>query len=347
LEFGSDILERQADQIAHDYGITDPLQREMIITRLRDQQIGRMNLGLAMTGIATGMSMNGLVSGAGPSNYSERVQLQRTGWRPNSIKIGNYWVPYTYLGPIAGIFALAGNIHDKVTYDDKPGTEIQDLISHGIKGWMSTQLDNSFLSGLRDLIDALSNKANGERYLTNLAANIVPVPQAYTQTLDISKNLIGWATGDDSFKQQYEARDLVSKIRVKLGLTGDVGGLFDSLNPRLDMFGKPMTADLIYGITPSEDKSESMAVDSFLIANDVVISIPVFTTKYTSPSGEERAMTEKEYNLYVKTSGREINKTLKNIAPGLEGMPKEEVKKQVSKVVSDIRKRVRNEIFIK
>lgn len=344
-EIGSDILEVQADQIARDFGITDQLQKDMIITRLRDQQIGRMNLGLAMTGIAVVMAKEGMVSGSGPSNYSERIQLQRTGWRPNSIKIGNTWIPYTYLGPIGGIFALGGNVHDKVVYDNKPNAEVSDLVGHGIKGWMSTQLDASFLSGVRDLIDALGSRGNGEKYLANLGVNLIPIPQAYTQTLEMTKNVIGSVTGDDSLKYQYETRGIVDKIRVKLGLTGDIG-IADALNQRIDMFGEPMKGDLIWGITPSEDRREAMAVDDFLISNDIVVSMPVYTREYVTPTGEKRALSEAEFNKYVKTSGREIYRTLKEMAPSLEGLPPEEVKASVKDIVSDIRKQVRDELLL-
>lgn len=345
IEVGSDILEVQADQIARDFGITDKLQKDMIVTRLRDQQIGRMNLGLAMTGIAVVMAKEGMVSGSGPSNYSERIQLQRTGWRPNSIKIGNTWIPYTYLGPIGGIFALGGNIHDKVVYDNKPNSEVYELVGHGIKGWMSTQLDSSFLSGLRDLIDALSSTGNGEKYLANLAANVTPIPQAWTQTLEMTKNVIGSVTGDDSLKYQYETRNIIDKLRVKLGLTGDIG-IADALNPRIDMFGEPMKGDLIWGITPSEDRREAMAVDDFLISNDIVVSMPVYTREYVTPTGEKRALSEDEFNKYVKTSGREIYRTLKEMAPSLEGLPPEEIKASVKDIVSDIRKQVRDELLL-
>jgi hypothetical protein len=337
-------LGRQVETIAKNFGITDDLSKQLIKTRLRDQQVGRMVMGTAMTVGALALAKNGDLSGSGPTNYSERVQLQRTGWRPNSIKIGNTWVPYTYLGPMSGILALAGNIHDKVAYDDKPGKDIVDLIGHGMTGWMNTQLDNSFLSGAANLIDAVGPGGNPTKYVTQLAANLTPLPQAYVQTLDIGKGILSYATGDETFRQQYETRDYISKIRKSLGLTGDIG-IADALNPRFDQFGKVMTSDIIWGVTPTVDKRDSMVVDNYLINNDIVVSLPVYSKEYTTPSGEKRKLTETEFNKYVKTSGREIYRTLNDMLPGLENMPKDVAQKRVKEIVTKIREQARNEIF--
>ncbi len=345
IEFGSDILERQADDIARDFGIKDELQKQLIVKRLRDQQIGRMTLGLAMTGAAVVMAKEGMVSGVGPSNYNEKIQLQRTGWRPNSVKIGGYWIPYSYLGPIGGIFALAGNVHDSVVYDEKPNTGISDLIGYGMIGWLNTQLDNSFLSGAGDLYDVINKKTKPGKYAREFAANLTPIPQVLTQTIDISKNILGYAVGDESFRQQYETRSYLSIIRKSLGLTGETFGIFDKLNPRYDQFGQVMTNDLIWGITPSKDKAEAMKIDSFLINNDIVVTMPVFNKSYVTPQGDKKPLTEDEYNKYVKTSGRQIYKALGDYLPGLKNMPPEIIKKEVGNLVEKIRKNVRNEMF--
>lgn len=348
MEFGSDVIERQADEIAQNFGIKDDLQIEMIKGRLRDQQIGRMNLGLGISGLAIMMAKDGRVSGSGPSNYSERVALQRTGWRPNSIKIGDTWVPYLFLGPLGGIFAMAGNVHDSVVYDDKPDSHIVDLIGHGVTGWMRTQLDNSFLSGLSDLLEAVGPGGNPKKYVTELGMNLIPIPQLYTQTMDISKNLLSYATGDEALRQQYETRTITDKLRRRLGLTGDMFGIADELNPRLDQFGQPMTSDLIWGISPSVDKRDAMGVDNFLINNEVVVSLPVYTREYSVPgTKEKRQLTEEEFNKYVERSGKEIYRTLNSMLPTLEGLPKEQAQKQVKSIVDGVRKRVRNEVLVK
>lgn len=344
LRLTDSALERQVSVIAKNYGITDEIGKTLIKTRLRDQQIGRMALGMGMTAGALALAKNGNLSGAGPSNYSERVQLQRTGWRPNSIKIGDTWIPYTYLGPLAGILALAGNVHDKVAYDDKPGKDIVDLIGHGITGWMNTQLDNSFLSGVANLVDAVGPGGDPKKYLTQLGANITPLPQAYVQTLDIGKGILSYATGDETFRQQYETRDYISKIRKSLGLTGDIG-IADALNPRYDQFGQVMTSDIIWGVTPTVDKRDAMVVDNYLINNDIVVSLPVYSKEYSTPSGEKRKLTATEFNKYVKTSGREIYRTLNDMLPSLENMPQDVAQKRVKEIVSKIREQARNEIF--
>ena len=52
--------------------------------RIKDQQAGRLALGAVVSTGAVLLASDGRVSGSGPSNYSEKQELMRTGWRPNS-----------------------------------------------------------------------------------------------------------------------------------------------------------------------------------------------------------------------------------------------------------------------
>lgn len=331
LRLKGKIISDQASRIMKEYGLKEA-DRAFIEQRLRDQQVGRLVLGSVVSTGAIMLASGGRVSGNGPTNYAKKQELIRTGWRPNSIKIGDVWVPYTYLGPLAGILSMAGNVHDKVTYDDAPNKSIVSLIGNGLIGWTQTQLDQSFLSGVSDLFDVATGNINPETYLVNLGAGLVPIPALYSQTKDMV------------FRQQYQTHGIVEKLRLKLGLTGDVFGM-DPLQQKFDVFGEPMRSDLIYGLTP---KAEQMTpVDNFLIANDLAISIPSYSQQYSIPGTqkEKRKLTDEEYTQYIKETGQQIYEQLSHRMAGIAQLPADKQKTEVQSLVDGIRTRVRAKIM--
>lgn len=323
------VLKEQAERIVKEFNLSET-DVPFIQKRLKDQQVGRMVIGGSIMTAASILAGQGRISGGGPSNYNERLQLQRTGWRPNSIKVGDYWVPYTYLGPLNGVLSAVGNMYDKTIYDKADNETILGLMGKGLIGWGQTQLDASFLSGVSDLLDVLSERTPADQYFTNLGASLIPIPALYSQTKDMI------------WRQQYETRDIVSKLRQKLGLTGDAFGL-DPLNPRLDAFGEQMTSDLIYGVTPKKYQADE--VDNLLIANDVVVTLPQRNRSYTDHQGVERRLTDDEYQNYIQISGEMIYEELQRALPSLYNMDQNQLDNFVSEIQRNARDEARARIF--
>lgn len=319
---------RQVEQIAKDFNITSDADKMVIRQRLRDQQVGRLVLGTAVGGAAIALAKEGRISGAGPTSIAERKQLEANGWRPNSIKIGDTWVPYTYLGPLAGLLSMAGNVYDKTYYDQAPNKDVQTLVTKGLTGWMQTQLSQSFLSGVSDLFDTVSGGKDPQSYITNLMAGLVPIPKAYTQTKEIISNLGGEGT-------TYEARSIPDRIRRDLGLTG-------GLEPQLDAFGRPVKTDLIYGVTPK--KAGTDEVLNFLNDRQIVVSKPAFNQQYTVGK-EKRRMDEKQYTKYVQESGKQIYQAINRDLHYLSELTPEEAKQEIQSISERIRQDVRDDIF--
>lgn len=333
LRLRDSVITEQAERIVKDYELKAS-DLPFIKQRIFDQQVGRLALGSAISTGAIVLAGAGRVSGVGPTNTGARAELTRTGWRPNSIKIGDTWVPYVYLGPLAGILSMAGNVHDKVAYDSAPGKSLTSLLSNGMIGWVQTQLNQSFLSGVADIFDVATGNLKPETYITNFASGLIPIPAAYSQTKDMI------------FRQQYETHGIVEKLRAKLGLTGDVFGS-GALQPKLDAFGEPMSADLIFGVTPSAEKFTP--VDRFLTANDLAVTKPSAGQLYSVPGQgkTKRALSEEEYTQYIQDSGKQIYESLQKRLPTLEKLPADAQKNMVQSTVDDIRTRVRKQILLK
>lgn len=319
---------RQVDNIAQEFNITGAAEKKVLAQRLRDQQLGRMVLGTAVAGAGISLAAQGKLSGNGPTSIAERQQLMAQGWRPNSIKIGDKWVPYTYFGPLAGLLSMAGNVHDKTYYDKAPNKDIQTLITKGMVGWVQTQLQQSFLSGTADLIEVANGLKDPQAYVNGLVSGLVPVPKLYTQSREILQNLSGDA-------QQYDARTLSDKIRLNLGITGN-------LQPRLDAMGKPVKSDLIYGVTPGTESNDPVL--EFLNGQQIVVSKPSLNQQY-SVDGKKQALTPEQYTRYVKEAGQEIYDAINSDLTYLADLDPDEAKKEVQKLVDRIRDDKRDEIF--
>lgn len=330
-------LSSQVDDIMKKFDLSSEADRSAIMGRLQAQQIGRAGMGVAVSISAMVAAKAGLISGSGPSDYNEKIELERTGWRPDSIKIGDMWVPYDYLGPLGGIFSMAGNIYDKTTYDKAPNKDILALINKGFIGWMQSNLNRSFLKGVGDLLGALTDQTKQQNYAKNFLSELVPIPKAVTGT----RAIISAALGQE---YQYQTHGVIDKLRANLGLTGSVLGM-PALEPRRNAFGEPLRSDIIYGITPSIGKAD--VVDSFLQANDIVITIPAKSQQYTDQTtGQKRALTDTEYDAYLKTSGKLIYQNLQGMIPELQGLDVDTQRAEIRSMLDNVRTEARAEVMI-
>lgn len=334
-------LSDSADRIMLKHGLEGSDVKQAIIGRLHDQQVGRAVFGAAITGAALVAASKGMISGSGPTNYNQKVDLEQTGWQPDSIKIGNMYVPYDYLGPAGGILSIAGNLHDKSAYDQTNGSnsnDISNIITKGLIGWSESQLSRSMLKGPSDLLAAFSGKSNQTNYITNLTAGLLSplAPKAITGT----RAIINAAMGNEN---QYQTNTVLDKLRAQWGLTGKIGDM-PALSPRTDSFGQPLKASVIYGVTPSLQKAD--IVDNYLTNNDIVVTIPAPGTKYTDPStGKTRALTSTEYDAYVKGSGKQIYQNLEEMLPTLQSEDVDTQRSEIRSMLDSVRTDVRGQVM--
>lgn len=104
------------------------------------------------------LAAQGRLSGIGPSNPQQRAALEATGWQPYSIKIGDHWVSYRYLQPLATSLMTVGSGYDSVRYDHKPQESILAGLSHA--GLQITKSEFDLLPFV-DQLAGLSSIARG------------------------------------------------------------------------------------------------------------------------------------------------------------------------------------------
>lgn len=293
-------------------------------SREGNQALARAFVGTVATSVAL-TKMKGRISGRGPDDYNQRKTLEQTGWRPNSIKFGDKWYPYTYFGSMAGVFALAGNINDAIEYNGADDKTLTDLIAKGIGGWSQTIMDMSFLGGVSNLMDAMTGRIGWDKYFEDLGVGLIPIPAAYTQTKDMFFQT-----------KSYKALDAKEKLLYKIGFV-------ENLQPNLDVFGQQIYKDTIYGISPSQEKYD--VVSEFLKEYpDVKLKMPSKSMTVYTDEGVKRTLTPGELTEFLYLSGPAIKEEIiKKIESGY--FERNDAAEAVDDIIQEIRDNTKEEMF--
>jgi hypothetical protein len=128
---------------------------------------------LAMLGF-TGLAASGRITGAPPSEKNARDAFYRQGKQPFSVKIGNRWVQYNQTtGPISLTLAATAAFHDSFNRSGNVPTEERVAEAAAVIG--RSIVDSSFLRGVHNLIDALTDpKAKAGQFVADTASGFVP-----------------------------------------------------------------------------------------------------------------------------------------------------------------------------
>jgi hypothetical protein len=236
------------------------------------------------------LAENGSLSGNGPKEKKERDILMASGWRPNSIKIGDTWYPYQNWGPFSIPLALVGNYHDAMKYGNMNNKDTFERTTMAVENTVQSILDMSFLSGISNLMTAISDQdpTYFKKYIASQATT--PVPNLFKQVARYFDTT------------QYEANTIKEQILLNLRIT-------TGLKPRLNVFGDIVKGEALTALQPVKETSDPLI--KYLAEKELWISIPSKATMVVNRNtGEKRQMTPDEYYEYVKISGKAIKESL-------------------------------------
>lgn len=205
-------------------------------------QMGRWIVGTMMYATVGVMTAAGKMSGAGPDDPNERRLLQRTGWQPYSIKVGDKWIRYNRFEPVGMILGLGADGVEIGQYAQ--GGELDKIHAMVLGSLMNNLADKTFLSGVFDFAEAMSDP---QRYMGRWVSRMA-------QSFAVP-NIVGQAVWTaDPFVR--EARTITDRIHSRLP------GKRRQLNELLDVAGEPIpqTATM-YGapFNVSEQQSDPVA----------------------------------------------------------------------------------------
>lgn len=187
------------------------------------QALGRATAGTVALGYLAYLASTGRLSGAAPADAAERAQLLESGWRPNSIKIGDTWVSYSLFQPVSVPASVVANAFQ--SWQAAGGdAATADKIVNTVRGTLRSQLDQSFVSGVADVIEALEETSGTGGKASRVAGRLVSSAVPFTGTL---------RTIRDVMDPMVRRPETIGET-VKAGIPG----LSASMPARMDRFGE-------------------------------------------------------------------------------------------------------------
>jgi hypothetical protein len=128
-------------------------------------------IGTALAGIGLILVADGKITGAPPKDYREREEFYASGKQPYSIKIGNKWVSYRRIEPVASVLANTANVYETI----KESEDWQKGIAMAASGYASNFLDQTFLRGISDAYNAVTEPERyGKYFVQSYATSMIP-----------------------------------------------------------------------------------------------------------------------------------------------------------------------------
>lgn len=196
----------------------------------KELALARIATGSAMMSITGLMAIKGQITGQGPANYNERRIKEMTGWKPNSILVGDTYYSLERADPIAQILLMSANIYEVVgqAEDDNDGW---DLLYAGAFTIANSLTSKTFYNGLSEMLSAYDsasrdpdNQQNAVvKYVQRLGASTVPAIVAAE------------ARRQDPILRA--ANTLTEQFKRRLP------GYSKDLPPRRNMFGEPIVLE--------------------------------------------------------------------------------------------------------
>lgn len=150
----------------------------------QQRAVAKMVVGGFFTAGAVAAAYCGNITGSAPRNAKVRDSLYSAGWRPYSVKVGNKWISYDGIEPIATIIGIIADFTQ--TYKDGSGDmdfhrkgdmSEYERISGSLLSAVSQNITNkSYLMGLSEFLDVLTSDSpeKVEGMLRSLSGVVVP-----------------------------------------------------------------------------------------------------------------------------------------------------------------------------
>ena len=230
---------------------------------------------LALAKIATGsmvmmgssmLAQSGSITGSGPDDYKIRKLMEKSGWQPYSMLIGDTYYAYNRLDPIGSLLGLSAD----ATYIMNNSSE-QDAaeLSVAITLALSQNMANkTYTSGVFEFMDAFFAPATGDE----------PVPQKlHNYVARMGSSVIPYSSLFGAIERQISPEisatyDIMDRIKSRMpGFSGD-------LPPRRDIFGEIVYAsgglgpDFMASIRTRDVKEDLVAEE--MVRQEVSMSMP-------------------------------------------------------------------------
>ena len=217
-----------------------------------DLALARMSTGTAIMMVAMDLADSGKVTGDGPRGQDKEVReaLQRQGWLPYSMQVGDRWYSYNRTDPLGMTLGFAASISEAVKKGEIDKDEVDEwweVTAMAIAAVSQVTISKTYLEGIANLVEVVSDPKRYSRdYIQNLFASFLPA----TALSSSIKNVVD--------PTQREAGSPMEAVQAR------IAGLSANLPPRRDLWGREITSESGLGkvydfLSPVQSKHQDVS----------------------------------------------------------------------------------------
>lgn len=131
----------------------------------RDMAIAKVTMGSALMATYASFAAEGKISGSGPARKQDREALERDGWRPYSVKVGNEWLSYAGMEPISAFMAIAAD-YSEYAQRAENSSESAEVFLGAVMGMMEYFKEQPYMQGISDMGKMIAEAGEDEKSKT-------------------------------------------------------------------------------------------------------------------------------------------------------------------------------------
>jgi len=259
-----------------------------------DLALARVSSGSMIMLAMADISMSGDLTGKGPEDFRERKTLQREGWQPYSMKIGDRYYSYRRMDPLGSTMGLAADMVDILSdVESSQGDRgVDRMVLAGIMAVGNNITNKTYMSGLSDFMEAMSNPdRRALSWAQRAVGSVIPASVGVVTRIE------------DPYMRA--ATDIMDGIRRR------TPGLSKDLPFRRDLWGRKISyksgiGDWYDVLSPIYSKAENKnPIDTELNRLEKYVSMPSKRTNFDGVSIDLTGF-PKAYERYVQLAGNEL-----------------------------------------
>lgn len=247
------------------------------------------------------------ITADGYNDYKKNKELELTGWRPYSIKLGNTWVSYK-LTPMAAILAAVGALRDRERYGKEKLTEnALNYVVAPMQEFMSTVAETSFLGSAETFLSGVLGATKGDKgqklveWASKTGGAAVPIlgTNLYQQMAERVYDAL------DVSDKEYRGADGAIGIFAKM--LRNVPVIRDEFQNAVNGLGEelpPQTGGVIFS---KKNTGPNAKLWQLLADKKATTGRPDRRgATYIDINGDQKAMNDDQFYFYAKTRGEYI-----------------------------------------
>lgn len=220
--------------------------------------------GFSLMAITSGLAAQGVITGRGPKDPKALDALKSTGWRPNSLKIGDTYYSYNRVEPFGTILGMAADWTELAGQAVAQDMDVSDMA-------LAAASTAANISSAENLVESVVQfgefvtdpEKNAKKYLSNLGASIVPawLRQFAREGGDVKRNVKADTFKLDAARGRYVSDDNLFQETLNR-IRASIPGYADDLPAQRNMFGEVVTYDPGVGVDIASPIYASKTIDS-------------------------------------------------------------------------------------